>query len=95
MISGVCPEERWGRVLLGEDFEDVGEVHFEAVLVFVDGLGHPFELAGGVEFGRRFAVDVEVTEGRFILRTSGECGFGEVEVVGGTQDEDSFAVGTW
>lgn len=43
-----------------EDFVDVGGVHFEAVLVLVDVVGHVLEVAGGMEGGGGFLIDGEV-----------------------------------
>jgi len=62
------------------------------VLVLVDGLGHPFEVAGFVELGGCLAVDGEVAEGSGVVRAAGESGFGQVVVVRGSEKEDPLPV---
>lgn len=60
---------------------DVREMHLETVLVFVDVLGHPVELAGLVEFCCCGCVDGEVSQRRAVVGAFCQCGFLEVQVV--------------
>lgn len=62
------------------------------MFVFVDGLGHPFEMASGVEFRGRIAVDGEVAEGCFVVRASGQGGLGEIVVMRRAEEEDPLTV---
>lgn len=66
-------------------------MHLEAMLVFVDGLGHPFELAGFVKCCCRFAVHCKFTERCGVVRTFRQSGFREVEVVRWPEEEYTFA----
>lgn len=71
---------------------DVWEVHFKAVLSLVrlDGHGREFG-ACGVESGDGSRVDVEWAERGRVGVAERECEGVEVEVVGGSEDEDAFA----
>lgn len=82
----------WGRRGEGEEVGDVGEVHLEAVLGFIGGEGEGRELSGGAQGGEGGGVESEGAErgGVFRCRGGGEGAVGEVEVVGGAQEEDAF-----
>lgn len=66
---------------LGEDFVDVGEVHFEAMLVLVDVLRHVLEQSGLVKLGCGFGVHGEVSEGCAVVRAFCQSGVFKVELV--------------
>lgn len=71
---------------------DVWEVHLKAVFGFVgfDGHGREF-VACGVESGDGGRVDVEWAERGRVGVAERECEGVEIEVVGGSEDEDAFA----
>lgn len=73
--------EGWVDSLLGEDFVDVGEVHFEAVLVLVDVLRHVLEESGIVKLGCGFCVHGEVSQGCAVVRAFCQSGIFKVEFV--------------
>lgn len=78
----------------GEQVVDVGEVHLEAVLCFVGVKGERGELLGEAEGGEDVGVEAERAEGGEVVGAfwSGESAVGQVQVVGGAEEEDAFAV---
>ena len=66
-------------------------MHLQAMLLLVHGLGHPLKESSFVEFGGGLTVDGEVAEGGAVVGAFAEGGFGEVVVVGGAEEEDTFA----
>jgi len=70
---------------------DVGEVHFETVLVLVGARGHLAEVAGCVQGLDGGEVEAEWAEGGGVGGVLGEGEVGEVGVVGGAEEEDAFA----
>ena len=76
----------------GKHLVDVGEMHFETVLCFVDVQGHFVEVGFGVQFLDGGGVDLEVPEGGCVGGALGEGTSGKVVVVGRAEEEDAFAV---
>lgn len=76
-----------------EEFVDVGQVHFEAVLVLVGACGHVAEVAGFVQRTDGGEVEGKRAERGGVAGVLGEGEVGEVGVVGGAEEEDAFAVG--
>ena len=74
-----------------KDFVEVGELHFDAVLVRVDAVRHAAEGAGLHEGGIGRGVDDQGPEGRLVGVGRGEGAGVEVVVVGGAEDEDSLS----
>lgn len=69
---------------------DVGQVQFEAVFGFVDGVRDGGELGGLVERGDGGFVEGEGAERGVVGGALGEGAAREVEVVGGAEEEDTF-----
>lgn len=80
-----------GGEALCEEVMDVREVHFETVFGFVDGERHAREVRGGVQGGDCGSVEGEGSHGGGVGGALREGAAGEVEVVGGTEEEDSFS----
>ncbi len=70
---------------------DVGEVHFEGVFVFVGREGHFGEFGGLLELGDCSGVEEQVAEGGRVAGALGEGAAGEVDVVGGAEEEYAFS----
>ena len=72
---------------------DVGQVHFQTVLVLVGAGGHLPEVAGFVQRADGGEVEGQRAEWGGVAGVLGEGEVGEVGVVGGAEEEDAFAGG--